>query len=152
VIVPATMHGQTISHRVSRRVRHRSIITWITAVGEPLTPYLMTSQDSHAIRKRLMSLGVRLGVVLVWRHRSKPYVNGKLLFEYINTTFVPYLNELRDSEELEACEAVVLMHNNSLHMSDDIVALFTRVRVRIITFALTRLTSSNCSMWSYFAP
>jgi hypothetical protein len=37
-------------------------------------------------------------------------------------------------EELEACEAVLLMDNCSSHMSDDIVAVLIRVRVRIITF------------------
>jgi hypothetical protein len=45
------------------------------------------------------------------------------------------LNELRDSEEFEACEAVLEMDNCSPHMPDDVVAVLMRVRVRIITFA-----------------
>jgi hypothetical protein len=82
-----------------------------------------------------MSRGVRLGIDFILRHRSKPDVSGKLFLEYINTIFVPYLNELRDSEELEACEAVLLLDNCSPHMLDNDVAVFTHVRVRIITFA-----------------
>jgi hypothetical protein len=77
-IVPTTIDGQTIHHRASRSVRHISIITCINAAGESLKPYIVTSQDSDAIRKRLMIHGVRLGVDFVLRHRSKPYVSRKL--------------------------------------------------------------------------
>jgi hypothetical protein len=89
-------------------VRHISIITCITAGGESLTPYIVISQGSDAIRKRLMCDVIHLGVDFVLRQRSKPYVSRKLFFEYINTIFVPYLNELWESEEFEACEAVLL--------------------------------------------
>jgi hypothetical protein len=86
-----------------------------------------------------MSRGVRLGIDFGLWQRSKPYVNGKLFFEYIKNIFVLYLNELRDSEEFEACEAVLLMDNYSLHISDDFVAVFTRVRVRVTIF-VTHIT------------
>jgi hypothetical protein len=135
VIVPATMDSQMIHHPASRSVRHISIITYISAVGESLTLYIMTLQDSGAIRKRLMNRGVRLGIDFVLRQRSKLYVSGKLFLKYINAIFVPCLNELQDSKELEVCEAVLLMDNCSPHISDDVVAILIRVRVRIITFA-----------------
>jgi hypothetical protein len=77
VIVPKTMDRQTMHHRISRNVKHISIITYITAGGESLTPYIVTSHDSERLRKRLMARGVRLGVDFVLNHRSKPYVNGK---------------------------------------------------------------------------
>jgi hypothetical protein len=152
VMVPAMMDSQTIHHCTSKSVRHISIITCITTAREFLTPYIVTSQDSDAIRRRLMSRGVRLGVCFALLHRSKPYVSGRLFLEYINTISVPYLNEPRDSEELKACEAVLLMDNYSPHISDEVVAVLTRAQVRIITFVLTRLTSSKCSTWSYLAP
>jgi hypothetical protein len=57
-------------------------------------PYIVTSQDSEAIRKRLMRHGVRLSVDFVLRQLSKLYVSRKLFLEYINAIFVPYLNEL----------------------------------------------------------
>jgi hypothetical protein len=89
VIVPAMMDTQTIHHRTSRSVRHISIITCITAVGEFLTPYIVTSQDFDAIRRKLMSCGVRLGVGFALRHRSKSYVSERLFLEYINIISVP---------------------------------------------------------------
>jgi hypothetical protein len=45
------------------------------------------------------------------------------------------LNELRESAQFEASEAVLLMDDCSPHVSDDIVAVLTSVPVRIITFA-----------------
>jgi hypothetical protein len=65
-------------------------------------------------------------------------VNGNLFFEYINNIFVPYLTDPRETEQFEACEAceaVLLIDNCSIHMSDDITADLTRERVRIVTFA-----------------
>jgi hypothetical protein len=57
------------------------------------------------IRKRLIGRGVRLGVDLVLRQRSKPYVSRELFLEYITTIFLPYLNELQESKKFEAWEA-----------------------------------------------
>jgi hypothetical protein len=95
----------------------------------------MTLQDYDAIRKRLISRGVHLGADFALRHRSKPYVSGKHFLRSINTVFVSYVNKLQDSAELKACAAVLLLDNCSCHISDDVVAVFTRVRVRISTFA-----------------
>jgi hypothetical protein len=135
VIVPTFTHGQTTYPKVSRGIRHISIITCITAAGESLTPYIVKSQDSDAVRKRLISRSVRLGVDFVLKDRSKPYVNRKLFLDYIKTIFVPYLTELRDSEEFEGCEAVLLMDKGSPHIADDAITVLTSVRVRVITFA-----------------
>jgi hypothetical protein len=81
-----------------------------------------------------MSRGVRMDVDFVLRQRSKPYVSRKLFLEYITTIFPSYLNELRESEEFEACEAALLMDNCSHHVSDEVVAVLTNARVQIITF------------------
>jgi hypothetical protein len=62
-------------------------------------------------------------------------VNADLFLEYINSIFIPYLNELQDSEQFDACEAILLMDNCSPHMSDDIIAVLTNARVKIIPFA-----------------
>jgi hypothetical protein len=135
VVVPTALDGQTIHHRVSRNVRHISIIGCISAGEESLTPYVVTSQDSERVRERLKSRGVRLGVDFVLRHRSKPYVKGKLLLEYISIIFIYCLIEPRESEEFAECEALLLMDNCSPHMEEAVIALLTGARVRVVTFA-----------------
>jgi hypothetical protein len=94
-----------------------------------------TSQDSEPIHKRLMRHSIRMGIDSVLRQRSKAYVNSTLLLEYINNIFVHYLDELRETKQFEACEAMLLMDNCSSHISDDVIAIFIRERVRIVTFA-----------------
>jgi hypothetical protein len=76
VIIPMTMDGQTIHHGASKSVRHISVIAYINAGEESLTPFIVISQISDDIRKRLMGHGVLLGVDLWLRQRSKPYVSA----------------------------------------------------------------------------
>jgi hypothetical protein len=64
VIVPMTMDGQMIRHGASRSVKHISVTAYILAGGESLMPFIVTSQISDDIRKRLMSRGIRLGSLL----------------------------------------------------------------------------------------
>jgi hypothetical protein len=135
VVIRRVLSGQTIYHCASRNLKHISVITCISAVEESLTPYIVTSQDSESLRRKLMIRGVRLGIDLVLRRRSKPYVNAVVFLEYVNNIFIPYFNELRDSEQMNACEAVLLMDNCSPHVPDDVVAVLTNARVRVITFA-----------------
>jgi hypothetical protein len=82
-----------------------------------------------------MSRGVRLAIDIVLRQRPKPYVKSKLFLECINNIFVPYLNEPQELEEFKAYEAVLLIDNCSHHMSDNIVAVLTRMRAKLIIFA-----------------
>jgi hypothetical protein len=81
-----------------------------------------------------MTRGVRLGVAFVLKHRSKPYVSTELFLDDINSIFIPYLNELQQSEEFARCEAVLLMGNCSSHMGDAVIAVLIREHVTIITF------------------
>jgi hypothetical protein len=106
-------------------VKNISVNAYITARGEYLTHFIVISQISDGIRKRLMNRDIHLRIDFVLRQRPKPYVSRKLFLEYIKKISVPYLNELWDSEEFEACEAVLLMDNCLPHISDDIVAILT---------------------------
>jgi hypothetical protein len=82
-----------------------------------------------------MHYGLRMGVDSVLRQRSKMYVNSTLFLEYINNIFVLYLNDLRETEEFETCEAVLLMDNCLNHMSHDVITIFTREQIIIVIFA-----------------
>jgi hypothetical protein len=53
VIVPLSARGQTIHHKTNRALKHVSLIACVSAAGESLTPYILTSQDSLKVRERL---------------------------------------------------------------------------------------------------
>jgi hypothetical protein len=67
VIVPATMRGQTIHHEISRTVKHISVIPYISAAGELLTPYIITSQAPMSVQERVKKEGVRFSTDFVLR-------------------------------------------------------------------------------------
>jgi hypothetical protein len=105
------------------------------AVGESLMPYIVTSQESELLRKRLMRQGVRMRVDLVLKERSKSYLDANLFLEHVNTIFVPYHTDLRMTEKFEAHGTVLLMDNCSSHTSDNVIAILTKESVKIITFS-----------------
>jgi hypothetical protein len=93
VVIPRALSGQTIHHHASRNLKHTSVITCISAAGESPTPYIVIWQDSESFRRKLMIRGVRLGIDLVLRRRSRPYLDAICFFEYVNNILIPYLNE-----------------------------------------------------------
>jgi hypothetical protein len=106
----------------------------VSAAGESLTPYIVTSQDSPTVRERLKKHGVRFGTDFILKHRAKPYINAEIFAEYIRTVFIPNLNELRSLEQFAAEDAVLLVDNCPSHVCDVILNLLREERVRIITW------------------
>jgi hypothetical protein len=70
-MAPATMVGQTIHHEISQMVKHISVIHCVSAVGESLTPYIITSQASRLVREQLKKHGVRFGTDFALRSESQ---------------------------------------------------------------------------------
>jgi hypothetical protein len=98
VIVPLSARGQRIHHTMNRELKHVSLIACVSAAGESLTPYIVTSQDSRTVRERLKKHRVRFGTDFILRHRAKSYINAGMSAEYIRMVFIPNLNELRHLE------------------------------------------------------
>jgi hypothetical protein len=71
VIIPTTMDGQTTHHAASRSVRHISVIAYVKAEEESVTLFIVTSQISDGIRKRVMGRGVGLRVDLALLQTEK---------------------------------------------------------------------------------
>jgi hypothetical protein len=109
VVISKILSHQTIYHRASRNLKNMQVISCIRGAKESLTPYVVTSQDSESLCRKLMIRAIRLGVDFVLRQRSKPYVNAVLFLEYVNNIFISYLNALQESEQINTCEAVLLM-------------------------------------------
>jgi hypothetical protein len=135
VVVPLTVGSQTVHHRVSRNLKHLSIITCISAGGACLTPYVVSSQASQPIKQALADQGLQLGRHLILRQRDKAYVNGEIFKDYIQRVFIPHLEILRQKEEFAGEEAALLMDNCPSHVKPEILGILTEARVRIVTFA-----------------
>lgn len=134
VIVPLSARDQAIHHKINRALKHVSVIACVSAAGESLMPYIVTSQDSPKLRQQLKTHGVRFGTDFVLKSRAKPYINAEIFSEYIRTVFVPNLNELRSLEQFAREEAVLLMDNCPSHVAEVLLDLLREARVRVITW------------------
>jgi hypothetical protein len=83
VAVPIAVAAHNIHHRISRDVKHISIVTCISAGGACFAPYVVTSQDSAAVHRALEAIGMQIGKQLILKRRAKPYVNADL-FETVS--------------------------------------------------------------------
>jgi hypothetical protein len=106
----------------------------LSAAGEWLTPYRITSQASRPVPEQFKKQGVRFSTDFVLRSNPKPYINAESFLDYIQTVFLPNLAELRTLDAFAEETGVLLMDDCPSHISDDLIGLLTEVRVRIITF------------------
>jgi hypothetical protein len=111
-----------------------SIIACVSTGGKSLTPYVVTSQDSPAVRQALKKRGVRLGTDFVLKHRARPYINAEIFEEYIRSVLLPNLNELRNLEGGADEDAVLLMDNCPSHVGEHSLGLLRDAQVRVITW------------------
>jgi hypothetical protein len=135
VVVPAALNGQTIHHGINRNLKHITVVTCVAASGEYLIPYIVTSQDSSALRPDLQARGIEFHRHLEIVPSQKPYVNGKTFANYIKTVFIPYVAKVRRERDIEQEEAALLMDNCPCHVTSEVTTLLTQARVRVITFA-----------------
>jgi hypothetical protein len=134
VVVPRTAADHPVHHRVSRNLKHISIITCISASGACLTPYMVSSQATRPVRQQLEASGLRFGRDLILMQRTKAYINGALFADYIRNVFLPHVARVPTQENLQEEEAVLLMDNCPSHLTQEVLGLLTAGRVRIVTF------------------
>jgi hypothetical protein len=129
------MAEQTMHDKVNRNLKHVSVIVCVSAAGESLIPYIVTSQDSLHVREQSKKKGLRVGTDVILKAHRKPYINAECFLEYIRTVFLPNLNELQTLEEFADEDAVLLMNDCPSHVPEGILSLLRDARVRIITWA-----------------
>jgi hypothetical protein len=67
------MLGDTMHHGVSRNVKHISVIARLTAAGESLLHYIVTSQNSPTVQEHLKKQSVCFGKDFALKFNQKPY-------------------------------------------------------------------------------
>jgi hypothetical protein len=135
VLAPATMRRQTIYHRISRTVKHISVIACVSVAVASLTPYMITSQDSALVREQLKKQGVRFGPNFVLKSKSEPDINAEIVLDYIRTVLLSNPAELRTLDEWAEDIGVLFMANFPSHVFDDVIYLLTKHRARVKAFA-----------------
>jgi hypothetical protein len=102
VIVPSAMKGEMVCQSLHRNLKHISVVVCISAAGEHMMLFFVSSQANGSVQRRLQVDGSRLGTDLIIKQRDKPYMNVQLFAKYISTVFIPYVEELRSLEKFAA--------------------------------------------------
>jgi hypothetical protein len=123
VVVPITAALHSIHHQLSRSVKRISVVACISASGECLTPYVVTSRDSAAGRRNLQAERMHIGRHLLLKHRDKPYANAELFEDYLRSVFLPHLMITRLMGDRREKDAVLLMDNCSPHITPIVIGL-----------------------------
>jgi hypothetical protein len=71
VIVPVSMTDQTIHHGVHRNLKYMSVICCVSAAGESLEPFVVSSQVDDKVVEMLKIEGLKMGVDMVLKHRKR---------------------------------------------------------------------------------
>jgi hypothetical protein len=97
------------------------MIICILDAGELLMPYTVTSKMAFADEEQLRKHRVHARIDLILKSNRKPYINAKILLNYIKIVFLPYLPELSDLLAFVEEIAVFLMENCSTLVIDDMI-------------------------------
>jgi hypothetical protein len=134
VIVLVAMTDQTIHHSVRRNLKHMSMICCVSAAGEPLTPFVVSSHLNDDVIETLKIEGFRMGMDMVLEHRQKTYVTATLFQQYVTSVLIPFIERLRTNLEFTGKSATLLMDNCSIHTRPEVLATFRDHNVKVITF------------------
>jgi hypothetical protein len=105
VIIAAGIAKEDVYHPVSRRHRHMTLISCVSASASPI---------SDALERP----GVRQGEVAMVRHRSRAYITEELFYEYISNEFIPYVLTMRYRPGFQNEMSVLLMDSAVPHTSE----------------------------------
>jgi hypothetical protein len=98
-----------------------SVAVCISAGGDHMTRFLVSSHVSNSIFKTLKSEGVRIGSDIILRGRDKPYMNPGLFAECLLMVLLLHIPRIRSDPKFTSKEVGLLMDNCSLHMREDIL-------------------------------
>jgi hypothetical protein len=112
------MRDEKIFHGIHRGLKDISVMTCISASGEHMIPFVISSQVSEAVVWKLKTEGFRIDIEIRLKKREKLYMNARLFHEYISTILLPYIAKVRSNLGLTDEPAVLLMDNCSVHMRE----------------------------------
>jgi hypothetical protein len=97
VIVRSAVREQKIFHGIHRALKRISVVTCISAGGDHMIPFLLSSQATDAAVGRLKTEGFRIGIDMILKKRNKPYMNAVLFHEDISTVLLPHIARVRSN-------------------------------------------------------
>jgi hypothetical protein len=143
VIVPSTMRNETIFHGIHGWLKHVSVVACISASGDHMIPFVVSSQVNDALVWKLKIEGSRIGTEIILKKWEKPYMNAELFHECISTILFPHVAKVRSNLGLTNEPAVLLMDVCSVYMRELTLRNLAAHRVKVALSHLILQTSSS---------
>ena len=131
VIVPNEADPKSIFHKTSRKFKHQTLLSIISAGGDALTPLIITSTN---VEKDLNKLGYRSGEDAIFKVRSPAYIDENIFLEYIQSVFIPYVKTIRENPVFTKEPRVLLMDSCSSHLNPELLALLGANGIKVVTY------------------
>jgi aspartate-semialdehyde dehydrogenase len=112
------MRDENIFHGIHRGLEHISVVACISASGDHMMPFVVSSQISDAVVWKFKIEGFRTGTEIILQKREKPYMNPELFHEHIPTILLPHIAKLRSNLGATDELAVLLIEKCSVHKQE----------------------------------
>ena len=132
VIVPKHEEDVRITHKVRRASKLQTMLGCISAAGDVLTPVLIHSRKT--VDNEVYSKGLREGTDVILRYSETGYITSSIFEEWIEHFFVTFVNDTRNSLNLQNEEAVLFLDGCSSHTSGKVKQILAANKIKMITF------------------
>jgi hypothetical protein len=134
VMVPISTSDQTLHHGEHCNLKRISMECCLSASGESLILFLVSSQVNDSGIEGLKAKAFRMRVDRVVEYRQKPYMSAALFRQSVTAVLIPFINALRANDQFAGKPAIMLMDNSSLHRRPDILTIFREHEVKFFAF------------------
>jgi hypothetical protein len=110
------------------------VICCVSAAGESLTPFIVSSQVNDKVIETLKIDGFQMGVNMVLEHRQKAYVTATLFQRYVMRVLISFIERLRTNPEFTGESAILPMDNCFIHTRPELLATLKDHSVNVIIF------------------
>ena len=132
VIVSTSIDPSNVYHSVKRSLTHMSLLVCISLAGDSLTPMLITK---HPISEKFFEDGLRQDEDVSLRQRNPPYMSSELFQEFIDLTFIPYVQDVRKKLNKKKKEpAILMMDSCRAHCSEKVLEILGKNNIIVYTF------------------
>ena len=132
VIVSTSIDPSNVYHSVKRSLTHMSLLVCISLAGDSLTPMLITK---HPISEKFFEDGLRQDEDVSLRQRNPPYMSSELFQEFIELTFIPYVQDVRKKLNKKKKEpAILMMDSCRAHCSEKVLEILGKNNIIVYTF------------------
>lgn len=131
VIVSSSTDPSNVYHSVKRSLAHMSLLVCISLAGDSLTPMLITK---YSISEKIFEDGLRQDEDVSLRQRDPPYISSELFQEFIELTFITYVQEVREKLNMKKEPAILMMDSCRAHCSENVLELLGKNNIIVYTF------------------